>query len=311
MIPETFLSTDGKSNVHVKTWPVDNPKAVLQIAHGMSEYIERYGAFAEYLNANGIAVVGHDHIGHGRSSDRKDYGYFGEKDGWLNFASDVQKMFEITKAEYPDIPYFMMGHSMGSFIVRTWFGKHCRDIDGVIFMGTAGANPALGAGKSIVSVLRKLKGDRHISKLITAMAFGSYNKHIPDAKTHHDWLTRDDAVIAEYVKDPACGFTFSLAGYADLFNLLTYINSDRWYKDIPKDIPVLLVAGDDDPVGSYGKGPSEVAGKMEDAGCEDISLLLYEGMRHEILNEFGKEAVMEDIKKFILDEECEGTADTE
>ena len=311
MIPETFLSTDGKSNIHVKTWLVDNPKAILQITHGMSEYIERYDAFAKFLNANGIAVVGHDHVGHGHSADPKDYGYFGEKDGWLTFAADVQKMFEITKAEYPDIPYFLMGHSMGSFVARTWFGKHCKDVDGVIFMGTAGTNPALGAGKALVSLMRKFKGGRHISKTVTALAFGSYNKHISGAKTYNDWLTRDDAVVAEYVKDPACGFTFTLAGYSDLFNLLAYINSDQWYKDIPKDIPVLVIAGGDDPVGEYGKGPSEVAGKMEDSGCEDVSLLLYEGMRHEILNEFGKEAVMEDIKRFILDEECEGTADTE
>jgi len=306
MIPETFLSTDGKSNIHVKTWLVENPKAILQITHGMSEYIERYDAFAKFLNSNGIAVVGHDHIGHGQSANPKDYGYFGEKDGWLCFAADVEKMFEITKAEYPNTPYFLMGHSMGSFVARAWFSKHCKDIDGIIFMGTAGSNPALGLGKALVSTIRAFKGSRHHSRTVTAVAFGTYNDHIPNYKTYNDWLTRDQAVVDEYVKDPSCGFVFTLAGYADLFNLLSYINSNQWYKDIPKDIPILLIAGDDDPVGSYGKGPTEVAAKLEEAGCEDVSLLLYEGMRHEILNEFGKEAVMEDLKRFILDEECEG-----
>jgi len=305
MIPQTFQSTDGKSTIHVKSWLVENPVAILQITHGMSEYIERYEGFAKYLNGFGISVVGHDHIGHGHSADPKDYGYFGEKDGWLVFVNDVQKMFEITKAEYPDIPYFLMGHSMGSFVARAWFGKHCKDVDGVIFMGTAGANPVLGAGKALNAIVRSIKGSRHISKLVTMAAFGSYNNHIPNAKTYNDWLTRDDDIVRAYKKDPACGFSFTTAGYADLFSLLTYINSDEWYKDIPKDIPILVCAGDDDPVGSYGKGPAEVAEKLENAGCSDVSLLLYEGMRHEILNEFGKEAVMEDLKKFILDEENE------
>ena len=277
----------------------------------MSEYIERYDAFAKFLNDNGIAVVGHDHVGHGRSADPADYGYFGEKDGWLTFAADVEKMFELTKAEYPDVPYFLMGHSMGSFVARTWFGKHCKDIDGVIFMGTAGANPALGAGKALLGIIRAAKGSRHLSKMITAIAFGSYNKHIPDAKSDYDWLTRDTEIVKKYLDDPACGFMFTTAGYGDLFNLLTYINSEQWYKDIPKDIPVLVISGGEDPVGEYGRGPSEVAGKLEEAGCGDVSLLIYEGMRHEVLNEIGKETVMEDIKKFILDEECEGTADTE
>lgn len=303
MIPTEFLSSDQKSTVHVKTWPVENPKAVLQITHGMSEFIERYDAFAKFLNQCGVYVAGHDHIGHGQSADPKDYGYFGEEDGWLFFAEDVEKLRKMIRREFPDIPYFVMGHSMGSFVARTWFAKYAKDVDGVIFMGTAGSNPALGAGKSLVKLIRTFKGGRHVSKLVTAMAFGSYNKHIPDAKTYNDWLTRDDAIVNEYVKDPRCGFSFSLAGYNDLFSMLQFINSPKWYNDIPKDIPVLLVAGDDDPVGEYGKGPAEVAEKMQEAGCEDVSLLLYEGMRHEVLNEFGKETVMDDIKKFILDEE--------
>lgn len=303
MIPTEFLSSDQKSTVHVKTWPVENPKAVLQITHGMSEFIERYDAFAKYLNQFGIFVAGHDHIGHGQSADPKDYGYFGEEGGWLFFADDVEKLRKMLRDEFPDIPYFVMGHSMGSFVARTWFAKYAKDVDGVIFMGTAGSNPALGVGKSLVKLLRTFKGGRYVSKLVTAMAFGSYNKHIPDAKTYNDWLTRDDAVVSEYVKDPRCGFSFSLAGYNDLFSMLQFINSPKWYNDVPKDIPVLLVAGDDDPVGEYGKGPAEVAEKMQEAGCEDVSLLLYEGMRHEVLNEFGKETVMDDIKKFILDEE--------
>ncbi len=303
MIPSEFLSSDQKSTVHVKIWPVENPKALLQITHGMSEFIERYDAFAEYLNQYGIYVVGHDHIGHGQSADPKDYGYFGEEGGWLCFAEDFEKLRKIVRNEFPDIPYFVMGHSMGSFVARTWFAKYAKDVDGVIFMGTAGSHPAIKMGKSLVKLLKKVKGGRYVSKLVTAMSFGSYNKHIPDAKTYNDWLTRDDAVVSEYVKDPRCGFSFSLAGYYDLFSMLQFINSPGWYDDVPGDIPVLLLAGGDDPVGEYGKGPAEVAEKMQEAGCGDVSLLIYEGMRHEVLNEFGKETVMDDIRKFILDEE--------
>lgn len=302
MIPTVFLSSDRQSAVHIKAWPAADPKAILQITHGMSEFIERYDAFAKYLNQFGIYVIGHDHIGHGKSADPKDYGYFGAEGGWLHFAEDVEKLHQIVIKEFPGIPYYVMGHSMGSFVARTWFAKYAKDVDGVIFMGTAGSNPALGVGKVLVKGLRKAKGDRYISKLVTTMAFGSYNNHIPNARTYNDWLTRDEAVVSEYVKDPRCGFSFSLAGYNDLFNLLQFINNPQWYKDIPKDIPVLLLAGGDDPVGDYGKGPAEVAEKMQEAGCENVSLLIYEGMRHEVLNEFGKETVMDDIRKFILDE---------
>lgn len=306
MIPSTFQSTDNKSNIYVKTWPVENPRAVLQITHGMSEYIDRYDAFAKYLNTQGIYVLGHDHIGHGHSAERKDYGYFGKEDGWKIFASDVEKLYKAGREEFKDIPYFVMGHSMGSFVARTWFAMFKEQPDGVIFMGTAGKNNAIGAGKALVNILKTFKGDRAKSKLVTIMAFGKYNERIKNYKTYNDWLTRDQKVVDAYVADPACGFTFTLGGYSDLFSLLDYINKDSWYKDVPKDVPVLVTAGMEDPVGEYGKGPAEVAEKLQDAGCEDVSLLLYDGMRHEILNEFGKETVMEDIKKFILDEECEG-----
>lgn len=303
MTESTFKSTDKRSTVHWYKWDVEKPVAVLQIIHGMCEYIERYAAFAEYLNSFGIVVVGNDHIGHGKSVDSpKDYGYFGKEDGWKHFVEDVEQLRTIVKAEYPDIPYFIMGHSMGSFVCRSWLRMFGKGVDGAIIMGTAGANPAVGVGKTLAKLIRGVKGERHISKLITAMAFGSYNKQIPNAKTNNDWLSRDEEVVKKYISDPACRFTFTVSGYIDLFNLLTFIQGD-WYKEVPKDLPMLLVAGDADPVGAYGKGPAEVAEGLKEAGCEDVSLILYEGMRHEILNEFGKEAVMEDIKMFILDEE--------
>jgi len=304
MIENTFLSSDKKTTVHWYKWDVENPVCVLQIVHGMSEYVERYDEFAKYLNSFGIVVVGEDHIGHGKSVEsKKDFGYFGEQDGWKHFVEDVEQLRKIVKEEYKDIPYYIMGHSMGSFITRAWLKMFGEGIDGVVIMGTAGTNPALGAGKAIAKLIRTFKGGRHKSKLVTMLAFGTYNDHIPNAKTYNDWLTRDDKVVEAYVKDTASGFVFTLSGYIDLFNLLSYIQGDQWANSVPKDLPMLVISGDDDPVGSYGKGPVEVHDRLVNAGCSDVSLMLYEGMRHEILNEFGKEVVMEDVKKFILGEE--------
>ena len=296
-----FKSSNGVNDIYVREWaPSEKPAAVLQIAHGMAEHIKRYEKFAEYLNGFGILVVGNDHIGHGKSSKPEDYGFMGAENGWLNIVDDVEKLRQLIDEKYPDIPHFLLGHSMGSFVARTYISKYGKNIDGAIVMGTAGTNPAVNAGLGVVSLLRKIKGDRHISKLVTGMAFGSYNKQISDAKTPYDWLTRDRDVVDTYLADPACGFTFTLAGYADLFNLIKYINSDDCYNNIPEDKKYFVVAGFDDPVGAYGKGPQEFAGKLKDHGCDNVDLKLYKGMRHEILNEFGKEEVMEDIKGFIL-----------
>ena len=155
---------------------------------------------------------------------------------------------------------------------------------GVILSGTAGPGAPFGLGRFVSDAVTLFRGERHRSKLITALAFGSYNKRIPDAKSAYDWLSRDTEIVRKYLDDPACGFTFTTAGYGDLFSLLTYVNSDEWYKDIPKDIPILVVSGGEDPVGEYGRGPSEVAGKLEEAGCGDVALLIQKNLKKIILN---------------------------
>ena len=312
MTEKTFLSKDGKSTIHYYVWePAGEPVAILQITHGMAEHLLRYEPFAEYLNSYGILVCGHDHIGHGRSADPEDWGYFGEQDGWKIFVQDVEQLHQIMKVQYMDTPYFLMGHSMGSFVARAWLAMYGTGVDGAIIMGTAGANPALGVAKFLVKTIRNSKGSRHISGMLTKLAFGSYNKKIDPNRTPYDWLTRDGEIVDKYIKDPACGFTFTTAGYADLFNLIGYISSENWYKLVPKQLPILLVAGADDPVGAYGAGPAEVAEGLENAGCTDVSLIIYENMRHEILNEFGKEAVYEDLRRFILGEEPLGAEEDE
>lgn len=301
MTEYTFLSSDGSSTINCYEWaPAEKPAAILQISHGMCEHMARYDEFARYLNGFGILVAGNDHIGHGKSAAPEDWGYMGKADGWLHIVDDIEIYRKMLDEKYPDTPHYLMGHSMGSFVCRCYLSKYGQALSGAIVMGTAGTNPAVGAGAGLVSFLRKIKGDRHLSKLVTGMAFGSYFKRIPDKKTEFDWLTRDESVVEKYIEDPACGFTFTLAGYSDLFNFIKFMNSEECYKGIPTDRPYFVVAGADDPVGEYGKGPQEFFDKLKAHGCNDAIIKLYDGMRHEILNEFGKEEVMEDIKNFIL-----------
>ncbi len=300
-------SSDKVSELYVATWmpeeaamPDGKPVCILQIVHGMSEYVDRYAAFAEYLNGFGVLVTGEDHIGHGHSAMPEDYGYFAHEDGWKYLVDDVERLHRQTAEAWPGVPYVVMGHSMGSFLTRAYLAMYGKDIDGAVIMGTAGTNKALSAGKAVAGLIRGLKGERARSGLVTALAFGSYCKRIPDRKTNNDWLSRDEAVVSAYREDPMCGFTFTLSGYMDLFSLLQYINDPNWYRLVKKDLPILITAGKEDPVGAYGEGPAEVCSKLLAEGCERVSLDLYEGMRHEILNEIGREQVYEDVGNFVL-----------
>lgn len=295
-----FESSDGKTVVYWNLWtPDDKPVVeVLQITHGMCEYIDRYEDFALYLNKYGIAVAGADQLGHGKTGEGS-HGYMGEQNGWQHMVEDMEILHKAIKEEFPGVPVTVMGHSMGSFITRAWMAKYGSEASKLIIMGTAGKNPASAIGIKLVQMLRKKQGGKGRSSLITNIAFGSYNKQIKPQRTSHDWLTRENAIVNKYLKDPYCTFTFTLAAYEDLFRVLDYVNSKDWYQKVPKDRRILMLSGWEDPVGNYGKGPIQVFEKLKEAGC-DVGLLLYEDMRHEVLNEIGKEAVYKEIKEFIL-----------
>ncbi len=305
----SFSSSDKKSTIQYYVWAPENeaqrakPVAILQIIHGMSEYVGRYGAFAEWLASQGILVVGDDHIGHGTTSKPEDYGYFGHQDGWKHLVDDEEKLRCLMREKYPDTPYVILGHSMGSFILRAWLAMYAKaaDVDGCIIMGTCGSNKALGAGAALTSLLIGLKGEKKYSKFITGLAMGPYAKPFAEEKSTVAWLSRDKAVYQAYEKDPMAGFPFTLGGYLDLFALIRYITADAWYEKVPKDLTMLLTSGSNDPVGDFGKGVAETYDKLKTAGCADVSLLLYEDMRHEILNEIGKEKVWEDMRDFVVD----------
>lgn len=300
IVESTFLSADGQTDIHYyKSTVLGEPKAILQIVHGMTEYFGRYEGFSEYLNEHGILVIGHDNTGHGKSAQPEDYGYFGPMDGWKFWIEDVHILRNIIQKEYPSTPYIILGHSMGSLILRAYLLKYSEGLSGVILTGTAGKNRLNKVGLLIVSAMRKIYGDRHRSNFVHALAFGNNNKKVPTVKNTYEWLSTDDDISNRYAKDPMCTFIFTLAGFTDLFNLLDFVSQKSWAKKVPVGIPILLASGLLDPVGDYGKGPSEVCENLTKAGHSNVSLFLYEDMRHEILNERGRIAVYSDMKTFI------------
>lgn len=297
-----FPSVSGLADIHAASYLPEEKevKAVLQIAHGMAEHLERYEAFAEVLTENGIAVYINDHIGHGKSVKNDDeLGYFGEKAGWKNFIGDCYRLTRMAKDENPGKPFIFFGHSMGSFVARAYCLEHANDIDGAIYCGTAGPNPAAGAGSLIASVIGKIKGDHHRSKLVDKIAFGAYNNKF-EQRTAFDWLSRDQFQVDKYIADKYCGFLFTAYGYRDLTSLLGFVSGKSWFEKLDKDLPVLIISGAMDPVGNFGKGIDQVCAKLSDAGKKNVKKILYPDGRHEILNEAALfDKVCEDVIEWV------------
>ena len=295
-----FKSSNSKDNIKYFIYePLSEIKAILQISHGMCEHIERYEHFADVLCENGILLCGHNHLGHKDSSSDENLGYFGHKNGYKVLVSDVKKLFDIVKEKYPNTDYFIMGHSMGSFILRHFLATYPDiDLDGAIICGTSGKNTASSFGIVLSKLISLIKGRKYRSKFLTFLAFSSYTKNIKDLKTPHDWLTRDDKIVDIYRKDKYCMFTFTADGYKDLMTLLTKISKKSHVKSFNKNLPIFVIGGDADPVGNYGKGTLEVYNRIK-ANGNKVFLKLYNGARHELINETNKDEVFKDIIKFI------------
>lgn len=300
----TFMSKDGRTPVHAVRWIPETGKckAVLQIIHGMTEYIERYEPFAEYLAANGILVVGHDHIGHGKSIlSREDWGYFAPGNPAKILVQDIHQLRRIMLKRYKNIPYFMLGHSMGSFLLRRYLSSCSKGLNGAIIMGTGFTAPLIShSGIMLTNLLSKIYGWRHRSRLLTSIALGS-NKRFDMTGRHpeNSWLTKDVEIARWYYKQPACTFTFTVNGYQALFDTVKYCclpeNADR----INKKLPLLLVSGADDGVGNYGEGVKKVRDLYKRAGIRDLKMVLYPGDRHEILNEVDREQIFADLLEWM------------
>ncbi len=306
MIKEEFYfdSRDGKSKLHAVKYMPDSDtdiRCVVQIVHGMAEYIERYEEFAEFLTERGCVVTGEDHMGHGKSVGKSGkYGYFCEQDPATVLVRDVHRLKKTTQALYPEVPYIIMGHSMGSFITRNYMFRYGTGISAAVIMGT-GMQPQalLKVSKAVAGIQKLFCGPRHVSGLIDKLAFGSYNKRIRNPATPFDWLSRDAERVNKYISDSLCGFVFTANGFSTLFELISRLNKQENLERIPSSLPVLMVSGDADPVGDYGKGVQKAYESLQNAGLENITLKLYEGGRHELLNEINRDEVMQDVFRWM------------
>lgn len=299
---EFYYPSQGAGSIHALRWePEGEIRGILQIVHGVAEYIERYDGFARFLNSHGFLVVGEDHMGHGKSIGDGTMGYF--EGGWDAAVADTYTLFARTKAEFPGVPYFLLGHSMGSFMARTFLFRYpdCA-LRGAIIMGT-GWQPklVLQAGRALTALMVKREGGKAVNSSVQNLMFGAYNKPFPDAKTPYDWLNTDFARVAAYMDDPLCGFPVTNGLARDMIAGLRMIEKPRNLDRMDKNLPVLFVSGDHDPVGDLGKGVIAAQRAFEKAGMQRVERKLYPGMRHEILNEPGHAEVYADILRWITE----------
>ncbi len=294
----SFASSNGRSLV--KGWiyaPMEGEcKGIVQISHGMCEYIGRYDPFLRFLARHGYVACGNDHIGHGYSSpDREHLGYMGGLDGDRWIVEDLHRFNRIVRKIHPGLPCFLLGHSMGSFAARVYASQYGHTLSGLILSGTGGKNPAAPLGEKLACVLSHGEGARRRTPLLTKLIFQDYNRAFEPRRTDSDWLSRDNDLVDRYADDPFCTFTFTNSGYVALLRLHQKANSRKTFQRTPKHLPVYLFSGDKDPVGGNGEGVSQVFRRYNEAGLQDVELKLYPDGRHEMLNEINRQEVYEDV----------------
>ncbi|MCK5312252.1 MAG: lysophospholipase [Desulfobacteraceae bacterium] len=295
----TFKGSDGEEIFSHKWLPGDNAevKAIVQIAHGMAEHSARYERFAEMLTANNFGVYANDHRGHGQTAGTiENLGYFADSNGWDLVVSDMNQLTKTIKNNHPDVPVFLFGHSMGSFLCRDYMFTYPNIVNGVILSATACDPGLLGyAGIIISKIASTIKGKKSLSPLMDNLSFGSFNKSFKPNRTKFDWLSRDDAEVDKYINDPFCGTIFTAGFFNDLVKGIKKINHPSNIQKIPKDLPAYLFAGSNDPVGDFTKGVKKVYQAYKNAGIKDLNIKFYEDGRHEMLNETNREEVYKDI----------------
>lgn len=301
MKTDIWYDSKGAGRIHACRWtPEGQPRAVVQILHGIAEFVDRYDDFASFLTKHGIAVVGEDHMGHGQSINGEGIqGYF--HGGWFTAIEDAMQLMRDTMAQFSGVPYILFGHSMGSFMARTILCKYpASGIHAAIICGT-GWQPsfALPALIKVVEGVCKKTGETNPNETLQGMVFGSYNKKVEHPRTEFDWLTRDAKIVDAYIAHPLCGFTASCGLLREMMKGISYIQQKNNLAAMEKNLPVFFIAGGDDPVGSYGKGVQKCADAFVSAGMSDVKTKIYPLGRHEILNEINKEEVYEDVLHWI------------
>lgn len=298
---EKIASTDSKNNLNVIIWETEKePIGVLQIVHGMAEYIDRYDNFAKYMTEHGFNVIGHDHLGHGHSvSDERDYGFFAEENGDKIIIEDMHSVTQYAREKWEELPNFILGHSMGSFCLRQYLTKYSNDVFGAIIMGT-GWIPSAAAllGKTIATNTCKSKGSHTVNPLLIKLTLEPYNKPFAPARTNCDWLSRDEKQVDLYVNDKLCGFDFTAGAYKDFFTILEKIAKNRQLIGMRKSLPILITSGSVDPVGGK-KACEKLNAQYKRCGIDDVTLKLWENDRHEILNELDKNDVYDYIYNWL------------
>ena len=298
----TFPSADGKTQIHAVEWlPDGEARAVLQIAHGVSEYILRYEPFATYLTERGFVVVGHDHLGHGSSIVPNGKTMcFGPKGSWNLVVQDMEQRRMLAREKFPTLPYFLLGHSMGSFLTRTYLIHHPDTVDGAVVMGTGQMITPLVVGGKLVAAVESLRiGEDNASPIVQMLAFGTYNKIFAPNRTGFDWLSVNTENVDRYIADPLCGGNPSIGLFREMLSGISFIGNLEHVKQMNSSTPILLISGAMDPVGDCGKGVRRVYSLFQKAGIRDVTLKLYPELRHEILCETDCETVFEDIFQWI------------
>ncbi|MEG2843217.1 MAG: alpha/beta fold hydrolase [Ruthenibacterium sp.] len=299
----TYQSKDGKSTIFARIWEDDavKPEFVVQICHGMCEYIDRYDEFAEYVCSRGGVVCGNDHLGHGNTKQANEpswYGYFADKNGEKIVVEDIHTFTELMKQRYKSLPFVLMGHSMGSMLARSYMTKYSDEAVCAIFMGTSGSNNLTGIIRFLANVGMFFGRAKKPATFLSHLAFSKYNDRYKDVQTKNDWITRDRKRVEKYNADAQCTFLFTDRAAYDFANLVDEVSGVAWAKKLPKDKPYLLVSGSMDPVGNFGDGVREVYGWMKQAG-DNVEMKLYEGARHELLNEINRDEVKDDLFAWI------------
>ena len=280
--------------------PDTPPRAVIQIVHGVAEHMGRYEEVSRFLAVHGFLVCGEDHLGHGKTVEDGSYGFFAPKGGWDLVVRDVRRLRELEGEKYPSLPYFLLGHSMGSFLARTYLIRYPGTVAGAILMGTGQMVPAvLAAARVLAAEEARRVGEDHASPLVTKLAFETYNRRFAPNRTAFDWLAANEESVDRYIADPLCGGDTTTGLFREMLSGIACVTKQENLRKMNLNTPVLFISGEDDPVGDMGKGVRRAYAAFRRAGVRDAELKLYPGLRHEILNEADRETVYEDVCRWL------------